>query len=287
MTRGTIVVLLVAFLCVMAICFLIFALARQKAIEMEKKGETREKYKGIINKLNHNEFVEQLGSIIPMGELEKIFNRAKNPWNMSLTTFQFIRYGGLTSFFILGSILLAVATWQVGMFWISMGLLCWYYPMYYYRAIGNEREMEWNKMYEFIWVIKHNIMLYDVAKAYMNVKVYLEEHAPHNTELIQGFEDFYKHWSTEEISEYVERYYPFSIPREITQILFNMNKTGEFPEEELNSLRQFIINTQDLAVEKTLSGVSSKATIFSLPFLMITVIISLMVPLVFQIINML
>lgn len=158
--------------------------------------------------------------------------------------------------------------------------------MYYYKATGDEREAEWNKMYEFIWVIKHNIMLYDPAKAYMNVKMYIQEHAPHDKEIIQGFTDFYEYWSPEAIDPYIERYYPFSVPREITQILFNMNKTGEFPEDQLNSLRQFIINTQDLSVERTLSAVSSKATIFSLPFLMITIILCLMVPLVVEIVSM-
>ena len=61
-----------------------------------------------------------------------------------------------------------------------------------------------------------------------------------------------------------------------------MNKTGDFPEDSLNALRGFIINAQDLTVEKTLSGVSGKATIFSLPFMMLSVIVALLVPMVFQ-----
>ena len=287
MSKDRLILLLFVFVCVFVMCLLLYAILKQRAAEKQAEERKSKKYKGIINRWNHSELVEQLGSVIPMGKLEMIFNRAKNPWGMTLTTFQFIRYAGLVSLTVAGSVLLAVMTWQLGFLCICLGFLCWYYPMYYYRAIGDEREVEWNKMYEFIWVIKHNIMLYAPAKAFMNTKIYIQEHAPHNLELILGFDDFYRKWSTDQIDPYVERYYPFSVPREITQIVFNMSKTGEFPEEELNSLRQFIINTQDLAVEKTLSGVSSKATIFSLPFLMVTVIICLMVPLVIQIVNML
>lgn len=286
MSKTTLIMLIFAFLCIVAICFIIYAISKQKIVENSKKEVKKNHHKGIINKWNHSDMVEKIGSIAPMGDLEKIFNRAKNPWGMTLTTFQFIRYAGLFVFSIIGVLLLVISTWQIGIFWISMGVLCWYYPMYYYKAIGDEREIEWNKMYEFIWVIKHNVILYDVSKAYMNVKIYIQQHAPHNLEIIQGFDDFYKYWSKDEKSEYLEKYYPFSIPREIIQILFNMQKTGQFPEEELTSLRAFIINSQDLAVEKTLSGVSAKGTVFSLPFLMVTVIVCLMVPLIFQIIDM-
>lgn len=271
-------------------CFMVYSLVRTKQLEdklseaKRKRQENREK--GIINRLNESEIVEIVGKFIPMGKLEVIFNRAKNPWGMSLATFQFIRWGCSTLLFAIGLPMFLFAPWQVPVSICMVGGLCWYYPMYYYKAIGDEREAEWNKMYEFVWVIKHNIMLYDPQKAYMNVKTYIQEHTPHNKEIIQGFDDFYRLWHDDEIDPYIEQYYPFSVPREITQILFNMHRTGDFPEQQLNSLRQFIINAQDLTVEKILSTVSTKATSFSLPFLMITVIISLMVPLLFQIIQM-
>lgn len=242
------------------------------------------KRKGIINKMNYNSFINHIGKKMPQSNLEKIFNRAKNPWRMTIPTFQFIRFGGLFISLILAACLLPIG-YQPSLFALAIGILFVWYPIYYYKAIGDEREAEWNKMYEFIWVIKHNIMLYDPAKSFINTKIYLEEHAPHNKELIAGFQDFYNHWNPDYIDDYIERYYPFSVSREIYQIIFNMNKTGDFPQDQLNSLRSFIINAQNLTVEKTLSSVSGKATIYSLPFLMMSVIVALMVPMVMQILQ--
>lgn len=262
---------------------LLSAAAMLKRKDIEEKEE--EQVKGLMNKLNHSSVIKSVGNSIPDSQLESIFNRAKNPWRMTLATFQAVRFIGLGFFIILAISGYTFFGFETGLFLFSIGILCYWYPMYYYKAIGDEREAQWNKTYEYIWVIKHNITLYDPAKAYMNVKLYIEKHAPHNQEIIQGFEDFYRYWNQDEIDPYIRRFYPFPVTREITQIIFNMHKTGEFPEEALNSLRSFIVNTQNLTVEKTLSSVSGKATMFSLPFLMFSVIIALMVPLIFQILR--
>ena len=255
---------------------------RRKKRESQTQNGTISNQRGIINKLNNSKIVNSLGlGNDDNGKMQKIFNRAKNPWRMTIATFQFVRFGGLAACIFIAGIFALVSP-NMAMLMLGLGFICVYYPLYYYKATGDEREAEWNKMYEFVWVIKHNIMLYDPAKAYINTKIYIEEHAPHNKEIIQGFEDFYKYWNTEEIDPYIVQYYPFSVTREITQIIYNMNKTGDFPEDSLNALRGFIINAQDLTVEKTLSGVSGKATIFSLPFMMLSVIVALLVPMIFQ-----
>ena len=284
MKAGTLTTLAVCLVLVVFACILLYVIVKQSRFEEQKVGKRKRK-SGILGRLEDSDLVQSLGKIIPSTKLERIFNRAKNPWGLTVPVFQCIRYGGLVVFGVLGGLSAIVFPWQISATLLLCAGLCWYYPMYFYKAIGNEREAEWCKMYEFIWVIKHNIMLYDPQKAYMNCKIYIEEHAPHNKEIIQGFSDFYEYWDPNGIDPHIDQYYPFSIPREITQIVFNMTKTGEFPEEQLNSLRQFIINVQDLSVEKILSGVSSKATIYSLPFLMVSVIIALLVPMIFQIIN--
>lgn len=283
----TIVILLVVFSLIFLIFFSIFSIFKEKSLkdknEIIKK---KEKIKGLTNQMNNSEFIYKFSEKIPQNsiELTNIFNKAKNPWRMTLATFQFIRFFGLIIGIILSSFLLFWGL-EYAIFGLSIGIMCFWYPLYYYKAIGNEREAEWNKSYEFIWVIKHNIMLYDPAKAFMNVKMYIEGHSANNKEIIQGFDDFYKYWNTEFIDEYISKFYPFSVTREIYQIIFNMHKTGEFPEDSLNALRIFIINSQNLTVERTLSSVSGKATIFSLPFLMISVILALMVPLIFQVVK--
>ena len=279
---NNIILLLFCALLVFLIMFSIFALIRGVQINKhQEKMQEISREKGIINKLN--KMTSSKNSVEANSKIEIIFNRAKNPWGMTIATFQLIRFGGLIISLVVAAIFFMVNR-NVSMLMIFVGLLFFIYPMYYYKATGDEREAEWNKMYEFVWVIKHNIMLYDPARAYMNTKIYIEKHAPHNKEIIQGFEDFYKYWNTEEIDVYIRKYYPFSVPREITQIIFNMNKTGDFPEDSLNALRSFIINAQNLTVEKTLSGVSGKATIFSLPFMMFSVILALMIPMVMQLV---
>lgn len=286
----------IALLIFIAICVFLIMFAIANMIRVAKSNKHLDdaindnsneinKQKGIVGTLNYSDLVKRIGEMTPNSEIEIMFNRSKNPWNMTVATFQFIRFGGLTIFGVISILLMIFGLFEVGILMLCIGVLCFIYPKYYYKAIGNEREAEWNKMYEFIWVIKHNVMLYDPAKAFMNTKIYIQEHAPHNQEIINGFDDFYKYWNPDHIDPYIEKYYSFSVPREIFQIIFNMNKTGDFPEEQLNALRKFVINAQDLTVEKKLSSVSGKATIFSLPFMMVSVIVALMIPLIIQVIQ--
>jgi len=278
----TIIYIAIAGLLVFIITFSAIRILIDAKYKNEKKKQ-KKKVQGFIPNLNHNDVVATFGKTFANKKLENIFNRAKNPWGMTYATFQAIRFGGLFICAIVG-LVFVFSNWKIALFIFGIGVLCFWYPMYYYKAIGDEREAEWSKMYGYVWVVKHNIMLYDPKKAYMNVKIYIENNAPHNKELITGFNDFFKYWNEDQIDPYIERYYPFNVTRELVQIIFNMHKTGEFPEDSLNSLRTFIINRQDLVVEKQLSGVAGKATIFSLPFLMVSVILALLVPLISQII---
>lgn len=216
--------------------------------------------------------------------LEDLFYKAKNPWRMTLGMFRAVRL-------LIPLVALLIASgfvfvdYSISIFIMTIGILGWWYPKYYYQSIANEREAEWNKFYEYIWVIKNNAMLYPPKKVFLETQNYIEDHAPHNKELIQGFRDFYTYWEEDSIPEYIARTYSFSIPKEIYQIMFNMNQTGQFPSSELDSLRDFIVNKQDSAVESNLSKVAASATLASLPAMMISVIIGLAVPLVVQILS--
>lgn len=282
-----------ALLGVSALLILIICTSFYKLLTDSKKSKTNKKQKkkmtgNIITDFNNSETIKNFGSKMPgkEKELQKIFYRSKNPWDMTIPTFQAIRFGGFAICFILGLIFIGII-WQVGAIFIGCAILFIWYPMYYYKAIGDEREAEWSKFYEFVWVLQNNLTLYDPAKAYINTKMYIESHTPHNKEIIQGFDDFYKYWGPNQIDPYISNYYNFSITREITQIVFNMHQTGDFPEDSLHNLRQFIIQQQDLTVKKVISGVAGKATMFSLPFLMVSVILALMVPLLLQLIEIL
>lgn len=275
------------------IMFCIGSIVQQKRINKNSKmNDDKLNFKEIGNKNDIKSQKERIKALSQNmskykkdNHIDMIFRTSKNPWGISKETFQFIRFGGLTLSIILAILALIILDFRYSLFILAIGILCVWYPSYYYKAIGEEREAEWGKMYEFIWVIKHNLMLYDPAKSFLNTRDYIKSHAPHNKEIIQGFDDFYNYWNDKNIDPYIERYYPFSIAREIYQIIFNMSQTGEFPEDQLNALRIFVINTQNLKVEQSLSSVSGKATVFSLPFLMISVIIGLMVPLIVQVLD--
>lgn len=270
--------LLLAAIAIFLITITIASIIRMKIDKDNEKDE-----ESIMSKLNKNVAVRNLGEKMTTSNLEKIFDRAKNPWNMSTSTFQFIRFGGFLVFFIISiTIFISGSNKEWGVFMLGIAVLFFWYPMYYYKAIGEEREVEWNKMYEFIWVLKNNLSMYDPKKSFIETKMYIEKHAPKNKEIIQGFSDFYEYYSDENISEKIKKDYPFAIPKEINQIVFNMSKTGEYPEDSLNSLRKSIINLKGLAVENTLSKVAPSATMYALPFLMASAILSLMVPLLIQ-----
>lgn len=257
---------------------------KKEITERAKKARTAPRGQvGLLDRLAESALVNNFKKF-DSTKLRKIFYRAKNPWNITVPVFQFIRFFGLGFMLAVAAVVLFFSK-EVAIFCAAIGILFVWYPMYYYKAIGEEREAEWNKMYEFIWVLKHNAMQYDPARVFLKTSEYIAEHAPHDKEIIQGFKDFYQHWDDEEIPEYIQKFYDFPVPKEIYQIIFNMYKSGTFPEDSINSLREFIINKQDLVVEKALSGVSGKATIYSLPFMMLSVIVALMVPMVFQLLQ--
>lgn len=287
MSQQTVLLLVFAAVVVFMICLSLYGFRYERQHKQEiRENEKRRKEAGksIVDQLSATNLAEIAENRLVDDKLDKIFNDSKNPWKITKGTFQLIRFGGFT-FFAVVAIISSFFYIEAAVFCIGLAVLCVWYPMYYYTAIGNERKAEWNKMYEFVWVIKHNCMLYDPAKAFLNTRNYIAEHAPHNKEIIQGFQDFYDHWNDYEIDDYINKYYSFAVPKEIYQIVFNMHKSGEFPDAQLNNLRQFIVNAQSLTVEKALSSVSGQATIYSLPFLMVSVIAALMVPMIMQIIG--
>lgn len=284
--KGKALLILFAAIALMIIIIAIIGIIKNSEYKKEikkKAKEGNEEAKSLLEKLNQSSIVVLLQRLSG-SELKEIFYKAKNPWGITPGIFQLIRFGGAALCAIASAFCLFIDI-NISIFILGIAVLFVWYPMYFYKATGKEREEEWNKMYEFIWVLKHNAMLYDPAKTFLNTTKYIQEHAPHDKEIIQGFKDFYDNWNEEEIPEYIHKYYSFPVPKEIYQIIFNMYKSGEFPEDQLNSLRTFIVNHQNLTVEKTLSGVSGKATIYSLPFMMVSVIVALMIPMVFQLIQ--
>lgn len=276
---------LMVFLIFIATVIIVHLLRKKK--EEKEIIENYEDYIGfvsrssIVTKLRNNRFVRNIGAINneSKSKWETLFNNAKNPWGITPAIFQFIRITCLFSGAILAIVFYSIfENKMMSLIGLFIAIVGWWYPMYYYKAIGKEREVEWDKVYEFVWLIKNTAMLYDGRKVCLEVKNYIEAHYPHYKEIISGFDDFYTYWEEGIVPDFIKKYYNFAIPKEVYNILLQMSITGEFPEISLNNLRVFTLNKHDGKVQKILSGVSSKATLSSLPFLMVSVVVAIMVP---------
>lgn len=238
----------------------------------------------LVTSFNKNKLINRFGRTNNEeadSALVKIFNDAKNPWGITPTIFRGIRLLILVvGFSIASSSYVLFGTQKLSLYILIITGIAWWYPMYYYKAIGQERNDEWDKVYEFIWIIKNTSLLYDAKKVCLETRDYIRDHYPHQKEIIDGFNDFYEHWNEEEIPEYILKHYNFPIPKEIYTILFQMAVTGTSPEQNLNNLREFSINKHNGRIQKVLSGVPSKATLGTLPFLMLSVVLALLVPMV-------
>lgn len=236
----------------------------------------------LVTNLNRNRLINRLGKSKRDGDLIDVFNKSKNPWGITPTIFRAMRTGTIIASLALAAFFFVfLGANKVALFVLIVGVVLWWYPLYYYKAIGKEREQEWDKIYEFIWVLKNSSMLYDAKKVCLETRDYIQEHYPHQKEIIEGFIDFHIHWEDDEIPEYILKYYNFPIPKELYTILYNMNISGQPPNQNLDNLRSFALNKHNKLIQKTLSQVPTKATIGTLPFLMFSVVIALLIPMMY------
>lgn len=234
----------------------------------------------VIAALNDSDLVANLGGKIHNdSELELLFRKAKNPWNMTTQTFNFLRIGGLGAGVILGLISYFLVGWSGLAIFGIIGFLFYFVPKSAYKTAAAKREHQWNQLYQFMWVIKHNASFYDPKKVFNEASIYIKKHAPGLDELVTGFQDFADHWDNRVMDEYIDKNYScFDIPRELFSIMQISQQTGEFPEEQLNSLRNIILNKMDFAVKETLTMTATQATIRSTPFLLASMAIIVLFP---------
>ena len=294
MPRQTIIILFFVLLIVSTMMVLLYALIRNK--QTRKKGlkiqQRKEKTvdidsydafvssSNLVGRLNSSKVVNKIGNW-DKTNLEELFDNAKNPWGITPTIFKFIRYGLALMFIVVFGVLYAVfGDIKIWIFGIMLSVIAWWYPAYYYKAIGKERAQEWDKVYQFTWLIKNTCMLYDAKKVCLETTVYLQKNYPEYKEIIDGFKDFHDHWDGEKVPEYINRFYNIPIAKEIYQILLNMNITGMYPETELDSLRAYSLNMYNRRIQDTLSNVPHQATLSTLPFLMLSAVIGLLVPMI-------
>lgn len=247
--------------------------------KIDKLLKTEANAKDLVEKLNNVAFVQAAGSKLSNNaELEKLFRKAKNPWGLTPATYNFIRFGGLglcTLFAMAFMPLLPPLSIAFAVF----GVGCCFAPPQVYKAAAKEREAQWNQLYQFMWVIEHNLTYYDPKKTWFEVESYISKHSKSLTELTQGFHDFGTHWTGEGMDDYIkETYGEFPIPSQLFNIVQNAQETGEYPKNELDSLRTLIIQRMDFSIKETLSMVATRATLISTPCVLLTVSLIVLVP---------
>lgn len=292
MSTNAILIIVITVMVVIAMAIVLSVMGRN-SVRANPDGQEYDEYSAFksdsdfVGRLNENALINRFGRLTTTESndaLVKIFNASKNPWGITPTIFRGLRLAVV----IIGSVIsisiyVLFGSVQTTGYAVFLTVLAWWYPMYYYKAIGKEREEEWNKIYEYIWVIKNSSLLYDAKKVCLETRDYIAQHYPHQEEIITGFNDFYEHWSEQEIPEFVLKHYDFYLAKEIYNILYNMAITGTSPDQNLNNLRSFSINKHNGRIQEILSGVPSKATLGTLPFLMLSVVIALLVPMVMSI----
>lgn len=241
--------------------------------------------KSIINRFNNSQAIQDFGGKFTNNkELEILFRKSKNPWNLTPATYNFIRFGLGGASMILAIASYLIIDWTFALVFAAAGSLFFFLPKKKYTDIASHRENQWNQLYQFIWVIKHNLNYYDPKKTWINTENYIKDHAPNLDELQEGFHDFSIHWNGNNMDEYINKNYgDFPIPKQLYEVVLNAQLTGEYPNEELNSLRKIILEKMNFHVQEVLQMVGAKATMASAPFLLCSVSLVILVPVMLSI----
>lgn len=273
---------------IIAVCLFIIGVAIHVTPKKEKEKIPRNS-DGIIDGLNQSAFVQDFGKkFVGDGakDLEVLIRKSKNPWGLTPFTFQAIRFGGGGILALAGIFFCVAVDWSIALFFLAFAALAFILPKQVYTNAANEREGQWNQLYQYIWVIKHNLSYYDPKKVFYETERYIDSHSKTTPELVQGFHDFATHWNGSYADDYiVENYFDFAIPKELYSIILNSQTVGEFPGKELDSLRKVILEKMNFYVQDTLSTVGMKATMYSAPFLMGSVGLVVLVPVIISLIS--
>lgn len=217
-------------------------------------------------------------------ELDKLFIESRNPWHLSKTMFQLIRFGGL----IIGlAIALPIATYD--MLWAALplmaGLLAWFIPKKHYVDTAADNKAIWYEMYSYMWVISQNLMLYNPEATCYNTASFLRENT-NEDELAKCFQEFGDLWEEDEIPQkLVDKYFCFEIPKQIIKLMFNAQKLGQMDEEDFDAVETYISQEKDQQVEEVISKVAGKSVISSTPYVFLSILVGVIFPVLFSMLS--
>lgn len=219
--------------------------------------------------------------------LDYLLRVSRNPYHFTPTTFILIKYPCAILCVILALIVYACTTDPLYTgFLVLAGVLCFWYPTYYYKDLIKQRERSWNKIYSYIWRIDNDLETNDPKKMCIDMRDYLLDLG--EIEMSQGFNYFYECWpeNPERANQAIEEFakeFPFQLPKDLFFVILETWKNATSASQRLENYRRTAILKYEKFSNNILSKVPSTATMYSLPFLLISVMIAILLPAVLDI----
>ena len=247
-----------------------------------------------VNKDNMDEYVQDLRIMKTFEKLEKnnIENLIKvsgNPYHFNKFTWCLVKYIIPLFLIILSFVVYAFTEdllYVFGILFFSFAI--YWYPTKYYKDLVKDRERTWNKIHSHIWRISNSLDTNDSKKVCMEMKEYFDKIG--EKELADGFEYFYELWPTEpeQIPETLaefQKQFPFQIPKDLYSILLESWRNSVSSADRLESFRKTCELKYDKYSNDLLSKVPTTATMYSLPFLLVSVMAAILFPALLNIIT--
>lgn len=236
--------------------------------------------------------IEQLKIInevskISQSKMERLVRLSGNPLGLTPAIFTAIIYIVPALCALIGLWFSLIGEDTFCYFMIVIGILCFWYPPYHYKEKIRARENAWFKIQQHLYKLSEELESNDYKKALLNVSTYL--FSIKEDELARGLAYMVEKWpdKAEDINaatEEFEYYYPFEIARDLFVLLLNAEQSGVSSTQRIESFKGTVIMKYNKFADKELSRIPAITTCLSLPFLMLSCIVALLVP---AIINML
>ncbi len=249
-----------------------------KVIPTNNKNLTNEELQLKIEQLKIIRAVNKLNN----KEVEDMLRLSGNPMHLTPTLFTAFKYlspvacaiVAIYSYFLNGDMSISVIA-------IALGIILFWYPTYQCKKIIEERRSKWSKIYSYLWRIQNDLSVNDVPKVCLNMKSYFASIG--EFELANGFNSYFecfpdKFENSDRAIEKLKEVYPFDIAVDFYEILLQSWGTSLNCDDRIDNFYKNAVMKYEKYANKVLSGVSATATLISLPFLMVSILIIILLP---------
>ena len=283
MVNENIVSLIILFFMLSGFIFLINLYIKFKNIKVIKNNSSLSKEEMQV-KIEQIEIVKKI-SMLTESRIERLVRLSGNPFNLTPAVFSALIYIVPVISFIAFLIAYIAGESSLMILFIIISFLSFWYPQYLYSERIKSRGNSWFKIQQHIFKIEEELNSNDYKKSLINVSQYLKSIG--EDELSSGLEHMVDLWpdSDSDIMESLkefEKLYPFDIPKDLFNLLVNSERSGLSASKRLKTFKGTIIMKYQKYAEGVLNKIPSTATVASLPFLMFSVIIAMIIPRVFD-----